>query len=112
VAVLNCIPADAGQERAVAEVRRVLRPGGVLFVSDYPLQTDERSLARYRRFASEPGAYGTFRADGGVFRHLDLRRLPRLLADFTVVRQWAVRVHTMGGNEAEAFQLAARRDGG
>ena len=51
LAVLTCIPSDAEQERVVAEIHRVLRPGGLLHVSDYPIQDDKRNRDRYRQFA-------------------------------------------------------------
>ena len=51
VAVLTCIPADDDQRALVAEIRRVLRPGGVLYVSDLLLAADERNVARYREGA-------------------------------------------------------------
>ena len=46
IAVLNCIPSDAGQEHVINEVHKLLRPGGILFLSDYPIQTDERNQER------------------------------------------------------------------
>jgi len=38
VAVLNCIPTDAGQEHLISEISRVLAPNGLLFISDYPFR--------------------------------------------------------------------------
>jgi SAM-dependent methyltransferase len=60
-AVLTCIPCDDAQRNLLREFKRILRPGGLLLISDYPLQTDARNLERYGKFAHEPGGYGTFR---------------------------------------------------
>jgi SAM-dependent methyltransferase len=65
-AVLTCIPPRAAQRTLVAELHRVLKRGGLLVVSDYPLQSDLRNVDRYEAFASEthgaaPWDYGTFR---------------------------------------------------
>lgn len=109
VAVLTCIPGDAGLARVLAEVRRLLRPGGLLFVSDYPLQTDARNRARYAESAAEFGAYGVFRCEGAVFRHFSEERLRELLAPFTVLWRRGVRVETMNGHESDVFQLIARK---
>lgn len=74
-AVLTCIPPRDAQRALAAELRRVLKRGGLLLVSDYPLQTDARNVARYDAFSreaheSEPWDYGTFRLpDGGTVRH-------------------------------------------
>ncbi|GAA3069353.1 hypothetical protein GCM10020000_62260 [Streptomyces olivoverticillatus] len=69
-AVLTSVPQEEERERAVAELARLVRPGGVLYVSDVPLQTDEASIERYRTGEAETGVYGTFRMpDGGVFVH-------------------------------------------
>ena len=68
-AVLTCIASDEAQTRLLGEFKRILRPGGLLVVSDYPLQTDARNLRRYTEFEHELG-YGRFRLpDGAVLRH-------------------------------------------
>jgi SAM-dependent methyltransferase len=69
-AVLTSIPDDGEQRALMAELRRLLRPGGFLYVSDYLLQTDARNIARYEAGAARNGVYGVWdREDGGVFRH-------------------------------------------
>jgi SAM-dependent methyltransferase len=69
-AVLTRIPDDAAQKILLAEFKRTLRPGGLLLISDYPLQTDVRNLERYAKFSHEPGGYGSFRLpEGTLLRH-------------------------------------------
>ena len=46
LAILTCIPDDQGQALLIAGLRRLLRPGRVLY-SDMPLQSDRRNLTRY-----------------------------------------------------------------
>ena len=43
-AVLTCIPSDDDQRMLLAEVRRVLRPEGILYISDLLINTDVRNL--------------------------------------------------------------------
>lgn len=64
-AVLTCIPGDAGQRELVTELRRVLRPGGLLYVSDLCLQEDHRNRSRYQQFAAKYGTYGSSRPATG-----------------------------------------------
>lgn len=51
-AVLTCIPGEEAQHRLVAELNRILKPGGVLYVSDFLLQDDARNCRRYDQSAS------------------------------------------------------------
>jgi SAM-dependent methyltransferase len=109
MAVLTCIPSDGGQERVVSEVHRLLRPGGIALVSDYPLQADARNQKRYREFEKELGVFGMFRTEGAVVRHHDMGRIRRLLSGFDVLWEQGIRVCTMNGNESDVFQMVARK---
>ena len=110
-AVLTCIPWDRAQSDLMTELSRVLRPGGLLLISDYPLQRDERNLFRYERFATEFGNYGTFRLlDGAVVRHHSRERFAELLANYAVMEEVELDGATMNGNPARILQLWARKE--
>ncbi|KUL43075.1 methyltransferase type 11 [Streptomyces sp. NRRL F-4489] len=112
-AVLTCVPDDAGQEAIVGELARVVRPGGVLYLSDVPLQDDACHRERYERFAARYGTYGVFEAeDGGVFRHHPPERLRGLVAaaGFAVVRERRGVVRLPEGRTAGRVQFMARRE--
>lgn len=109
LAVLTCVPTNAGQRRIIGEVRRVLKPDGILYFSDYPLQVDARNRARYERFAREFQSFGVFRLpDGGVVRHHAMQWIHTLLADFAILSEEATSVLTMNGNWAAIFQIIAK----
>ena len=109
-AVLTTMPGDAEQAAVMAEIQRVLAPGGWLYLSDYLLQDDERSLARYRAGQARHGVLGVWdREDGGVFRHQTREALDRLLAGFEVVAERQVQTVTFSGAPAVAIQVLARR---
>lgn len=109
VAVLTCIPTDDGALAVMAEARRLLKPGGLLFVSDYPLQDDARNRARYAEHAPEFGAYGVFRSGQAVFRHYRPEDEARLLAGFAPLWRRETEVRTLNGNPARIFQILARK---
>ncbi len=111
LAVLTGIPADADQEAVVAEVFRLLRPGGHVIVSDMLLQTDERRILRYRTARPEGLPYGTFVLESGgmVMRHHDAGWFDVLFSDFTVVDRKSISVPTMRGNSATITQVLLRR---
>lgn len=110
LAVLTCIPDDAEQRQVIGELRRLLRPGGLLYISDMPLQADRRNLARYANDVTRFGTYGVFQTDdGAVVRHHDDRWIEGLLQGFDKIACRHVEVRTMNGNAATAVQILARR---
>ncbi|MGZ5198288.1 MAG: class I SAM-dependent methyltransferase [Telluria sp.] len=109
-AVLTCIPSDEAQQGLIAEIARVLRPGGIAYVSDYLLQTDERNTERYAKFAKEFGNYGVFLTDdGALVRHHTSRWLDTLFAGFQRETQTEVELTTMNGHRSIAFQFIVRK---
>ena len=109
--VLTCIPGGDEEASLLTEVARVLRPGGVLHISDLLLQTDERNVARYDAGEASGAPRGVFMLDEGVqLRHFDRDVIAGLLAaDFDSVHFEELDVITMNGNSARGFQSLARR---
>jgi SAM-dependent methyltransferase len=103
--VLTCIPTNEGQRALLKEVQRVLNRGGLLYISDLGLQTDERNLERYARDEQKYGIYGVFDLPEGVtVRHHDPKWIETLTSEFTMVALDELDVVTMNGNPAKAFQ--------
>jgi len=110
LAVLTCIPTNAGQRQVIEEIARVLRPGGVLYLSDYPLQSDARNNARYRQHEADYGQYGVFGLpEGAVVRHHDMPWIHELLSSFELLQEQTMEVPTMNGNKATIFQIIAKK---
>lgn len=57
-AVLTCIVRNEGQKKLIAEIRRILKPDGILYVNDFLLNTDERNITRYKKYEKQLGVYG------------------------------------------------------
>ena len=109
-AVLTTIPGDGAQRALMAELRRLLRPGGLVYLSDYLLQTDARNLARYEAGAARHGVYGVWdREDRGVFRHHSRAALDALMGGFEPVAEAEIATATLSGAPVTAIQRLARR---
>jgi SAM-dependent methyltransferase len=109
-AVLTCIPENSDQEALITELTRVLRPNGILYLSDYPLQANARNRKRYDRFKDEFGTFGVFRLpDGGVFRHHAMAWIYALLSKLRILKEETLEVTTMNGNPAQIFQIIAMK---
>jgi SAM-dependent methyltransferase len=109
-AVLTSIPDDGEQLALMDELRRLLKLGGLLYVSDYLLQTDDRHLARYRAGAARHGVYGVWdRDDGGVFRHHTRERLDELMVGFDLLAEREIETTTFSGAKVTAIQRLGRR---
>lgn len=109
--VLTCTPDDAELEGLAAGLARLLAPGGLLYASDLVIQDDARNRARYdEAFAEAHRPYGTFRLDEGVvLRHYAPARVRSLFSALEEVSWRTLRVVTMNGHAARAFQYVGRK---
>jgi len=109
-AVLTCMPDSGGQQAIVADLHRVLKPGGIVYLSDYPFQTDARNLARYEQHAASVEAYGTFTTDdGALVRHHAPEWFDKLFRGFTREAATEVEVVTMNGHGSTGYQAIFRK---
>jgi len=108
-AVLTCIPREEDQRALLGEIRRVLRPGGFLYISDLLLNRDLRNLERYDRYAEKYGTYGVFELpDGAVMRHHQKEWIEELTGSFSRLEFEPFEVTTMNNNKSAAFQYLGR----
>ena len=110
-ATLTCIPQDEAQRTLIAEVKRVLRHDGLLYISDLLLNEDERNRERYERYSQIYGAFGIFELpEGAVVRHHRREWIEELTGSFTRLEHETFSVVTMNGNTSAAFQYLGRRE--
>jgi SAM-dependent methyltransferase len=108
-AVLTCIPLDEEQRDLLREVNRVLRPSGLLYISDLLLNPDLRNLERYDRYAGKYGIYGIFELpEGVVVRHHRKEWIEELTGSFGQIEFEPFEVTTMNNNKSAAFQYLCR----
>lgn len=104
VAVLTSIPRDEDQRQLLGEIRRVLKPGGYLYINDFLLNDDDRNLQRYGEYLPRYAKYGVFELpDGGVQRHHDREYIKQLLSTFNQVAYEEMVYTTMNGHPASGF---------
>ena len=109
-AVLTCIPHDNDQRILLSEVERVLRPAGLLYISDLLVQNDLRNRERYERCAERYGCYGIFELpEGVVVRHHRKEWIEELTGPFRQLENEPFTVTTMNGNLSSAFQYLGRK---
>lgn len=109
-AVLTCIPSNQGQVDLIALLHSKLKPGGLIYLSDYYLQDNEISKSRYTFFNNDPENFGTFRLPEGVtFRHHTKEWIATLFNNFSIKEESLIEVKTMNGNVAAAFQLVLQK---
>jgi len=110
LSVLTCVATNEGQRAIISEITRVLRPSGLLYISDMFLQTDPRNVERYVRDEKKYGIYGIFDLREGVtVRHHTREWIETLTKDFELLELEEIPVHTMNGNSAKAFQWFGRK---
>jgi hypothetical protein len=89
---------------------QVLQPGGLIYISDYLLQEDERNLRRYRKYEKEYDSYGVFKLQEGVIvRHHPVEWIKTVMSKFETIVMEEIEVLTMNGHGAKAFQYLGRK---
>lgn len=111
-AVLTCIQTNEEQEQLLSEIKRVLKPEGILYVNDFLLNTDERNLSRYEKFKKTYGLYGVFELpEGAVCRHHEEVWIKHLLRDFLELEYKHLTFTTMNGNKSNGFYFVGKLNG-
>lgn len=111
-AVLTCIPDGNEQRLLLAEAARVLRRGGLIYLSDLLINDDRRNRERYEQYAEAYGCYGVFELpEGVVVRHHQREWIEEITSSFQQLEYEPFTVTTMNGNASAAFQyLGCKQD--
>jgi len=109
-AVLTCITSNEEQDYLLQEINRILVPGGIIVVSDFLLNTDQRNVERYKKYKNSYPHYGTFELPkGGVCRHHNIEWVKDSLSLFETVRFEKESFTTMNGNPSNGYYFIGRK---
>lgn len=106
--VLCCIVDDREQAKVIGEVERILKPGGVLYVTDFLISDHPRYASPYATGLEEFGKWGIYKTRENLrVRHMTSQHVMQLLKHFDI--QWFEQFDfkTMNGNPAKTFHLTA-----
>ncbi len=110
VAVLTCIPQSEDQRALMAEARRVLKDGGILYLHDCLLNSDERNIERYREYSDRYGEYGVFELpEGAVVRHHSREHIEHTTVGWERVLYEECVHTTMNGHSTRGFCYVGRK---
>ena len=110
VAVLTCIPSNRAQEKLMQILHSKLKPGGVVYLSDFYLQDNKPEGREYTYLNEDPNNFGVFTLpDGATLRHHTREWIAELIRNFKIKESETVAVKTMNGNDARAFQFILQK---
>lgn len=110
VAVLTCLPENVGQKNLISILERKLKPGGLFYVMDFPIQHDPMRAGRYDPAYRGTPEFGIFRLPEGVtLRHHEKSWLAELFSGFTLLDESEFPVASMNQNPAYAFRWVVQK---
>jgi 2-polyprenyl-3-methyl-5-hydroxy-6-metoxy-1,4-benzoquinol methylase len=104
-AVLTCLPSNDGQTSLIKQLYKKLSVNGILYISDYWLQNDERNQNRYKKYEDKHQKYGVFELpEGAIVRHHSKEWISTLLNPFETKALYDCELPSMNGNTSSCFQ--------
>lgn len=102
--VLCCIPDIAHQKTLLRNVERILKPGGVVYMSDFLISTDKKVLEKYEKGYREFSDYGVYQtSDNMIVRHHESAYVRILMKNFLELWWYEEASETMNGTPVHAF---------
>ncbi|KYG30390.1 class I SAM-dependent methyltransferase [Priestia endophytica] len=103
-AVLTCVYKNEEQNAILNEIKRVLKPGGIIYINDFLLNSDERNKLRYERGVAKYHTYGVFELpDGAILRHHSEERVKEWIDPFEGLEYRKLEYKTMNGNRSNGL---------
>ena len=111
LAVLTCIITNAEQLQLLGEIKKILKPGGIIYINDFLLNTDERNVKRYKEYEPKYENYGTFELpEGAIVRHHNKTWVRKSLEIFKELAYQETEYITMNGNKSNGYYFLGRNE--
>ena len=102
--VLCSVVNENAQRNLIDEIRRVLKPNGIIYVNDFLINNDIKSAFKYAKFIMKYNTYGVFELkDGGILRHHTEKYIKDLLTNFEELEYRKTKFKTVSGNISNGF---------
>ena len=110
VAVLTSNTKDEEQENIISEISRVLKNGGILYLTDFLINQDKRNIERYQKYEDKYRTYGIFELpEGAVLRHHTEEHIFKLTKDFKKLLFEKTVFDTMNGHKSNGFYYIGKK---
>lgn len=107
--VLCSAVSDYAHINLINEIKRVLKPNGIIYVNDFLINTIIPYKRRYKNFEKEFGVYGIYKTnDGGILRHHTEKYILELLNCFDILEYKKIKFKTVSGNVSNGFYFIGR----
>lgn len=107
--VLCSAVSDDAHLNLINEIKRVLKPKGIIYVNDFLINTSISYKLCYKKYEKEFGTYGVFKLnDGGVLRHHTEKYILELLNCFDTLEYKKLKFKTVSGNISNGFYFIGR----
>ncbi len=102
--VLTCVPDNESQQKLLNNIKKVLKPGGIIYINDFLLNSGFKRRLFYKNAQKKTGIYGAFKTyDGATVRHHAEDYILELLSDFKTLEYKKFVIPTMNGNKSNSF---------
>ena len=110
LAVLTSNTKQEEQDNIISEIRRVLKPNGILYVADFLINQDKRNVERYQEYRNKYENYGIFELpEGAVLRHHTIKHIKELTEDLEPIIFQETVYDIMNGHRSNGFYYIGKK---
>lgn len=110
-ALLTCFPSEIDNCNILKEVYRVIKPQGLLFISDFFIFHSIRNIKRYISGYINYHKYGVFNSEHLVFRHFKYSAIEKILNNtgFAILDINISYTKSWNGNKQKGFYIICKK---